>query len=380
MIERLQLHLGRFLLAAGTLALLVALLKGLPVSTAVGCAVGFLIGREPLPDLWFLLTHRLGGIRLALISYGRGRRLWRGTIAGVPFEVGRRPTSGLFLPWCLLPSRTPRLRLWLVSTGQAVLHAGLGFWLATSCTGPTRGIGFGLLFTFGLLALTSGRSLVNSLWPVFVLPFAGPEALGGDLWTPHGFEAERLLLQGRIREARGRLEEAPIAPREAVTAAATVLAQGRYQGAEELARAALEHDWHNTNAHSFLGLAIVGQVDCGELSPERGVARLGPALAAFGQNDRAVLRSVLPAADLARFAGDPEAAVRAARRLRSGYRVSLWIALAECSLAAALIAAARAEEARKALARARRECPELARIADVERLLEYESTPVRVPR
>ncbi|MFD0258496.1 hypothetical protein ACFVH7_09500 [Kitasatospora indigofera] len=298
----------------------------------------------------------------------------------MPVEVGLRPTGGLYLPWCLVPSRAPRLRLWLVSTGQAVFHAGLGFWLATSFTGPTRGIGFGLLFTFGLLALTRGKSLVSSLWPVLVLPFAGPEALGDEVWTPHGFEAERLLLQGRIREARGRVEEAPIAQHEAGVAAAIVLAQGRYEGAEELARAALEYDWNNTNAHSFLGLAIVGSVDCGELSPERGVARLGPALAAFGQNDRAILRSVLPAADLARFTGDPEGAVRAARRLRSGYRVSLWVALAECSLAAALIAAQRAEEARKALARARRECPELARIAEVERLLEHEPMPVKVTR
>ncbi|MEU8924481.1 hypothetical protein AB0D10_26655 [Kitasatospora sp. NPDC048545] len=376
MIERLQARLSRPLHVAGALALLWALLHGLPVPTAVGCVLGFLIGRDPLTDLWFLLTHRLTGVRLLGVTYGRGRGLWCGTVSGVPVDVRLWPTSSVTLPWALLPSRAPRLRLWLGSTGMVLLHAGSGFWLTTSATALARGTGFGLLFSFALFALTRGRSLIWSLWPVFVLPFVGSEALVHELWTPHGFEAERLLLQGRIPEARTKLEEAPLAPREAVTAAATALAQGRYRAAEELARAAVDHDWDNGTAHSLLGLAVVGLVDRGELSPERGAARLAPALAAFGQDDRAVLRGVLPAADLARLTNDPEAAVRAARRLRSGFRFSLWPALAGCSLAAALIAAGRPEEARKALARARRDCPELARIADVERLLQPEPKPV----
>ncbi len=61
-----------------------------------------------------------------------------------------------------------------------------------------------------------------------------------------------------------------------------------------------------------------------------------------------------------------------ARRLSTAVDSPFRRAQAHCSLAAALIAVGRTDEARKALARARKECPELARIADVARMLERE--------
>jgi hypothetical protein len=59
-------------------------LGGLPASTVLGCLIGALVGREPLGGLWFLSTHRLFGGRLFRASSGKGPKLRRGVIAGVP--------------------------------------------------------------------------------------------------------------------------------------------------------------------------------------------------------------------------------------------------------------------------------------------------------
>ncbi|MEU1289497.1 hypothetical protein [Kitasatospora sp. NPDC005856] len=368
MIRHLWASLPWLLRAAGATALYLAMLHDLPALTALGCVIGFLVGQEPLSDLWFLLTHRFCGARLYSASYGRGRRLWSGTIATVPVELGLVPTSGFLFPWGLLPVRAPRLRLWLASVARFGLHAGLGAWLATSATGLPRGIGLGLLFTLGMTAVTTATSPVNSLWAVFVMPFR-PGSVSVDAESPSAVEAERYLVRGRISEARRKLDEGtPMV----LTATGIALAEGRYTEAERLADEAFErgHTAADSSVAFLAAMAFVGRVDAGEHSPARAAALLEPYLVRLGVHDRTLARDFLPAADLARFRNDPRTAVRAARRLSNAVGSRFHRSLACCSLAAALMADGRPEEAREALARARRECPELARIADVERMPE----------
>ncbi|MFF2148163.1 hypothetical protein [Kitasatospora sp. NPDC058190] len=366
MIQRLRTSLPWLFRAVGAFALLVAVLKGLPASTATGCVIGFLIGQEPLSDLWFLLTHRLYGGRLNCASYGRGRKLWSGSIAGVPVELGLRPTSGFLFPWGLRPVRAPRLRVWLASVALYGLHAGLGAWLATSCTGLPRGIGFGLLFTSVMYAVLSSSNPVDSLWAVFVMPFR-PGSLKVDIWSSSAVEAERLLFLGRISEAHRKLDEGR--PR-LLTAAGIALAEGRYEEAQQLALEDLEHGGSPSTVCYLIGMSLIGHTDAGGLSPQVAAARLDPFLDRWGVHNPQLFPDFLPTVDLARFRNDPHTAVRVARRLSTAVDSPFRRATACCSLAAALIAAGRPDEARKALARAREECPELARIADVERLLE----------
>ncbi|MER7704954.1 hypothetical protein ABTX81_18925 [Kitasatospora sp. NPDC097605] len=372
MIQRLRFVLPGAFLAAGITALSAVVDRGLPPWTALGFLIGTLLGQEPLSDLWLLLTHRLGGGRLLGVSYGWGRVLWQGTVAGVPVTLGLRPTSGLRLNWGLLPVRAPRLRLWGCSAGWLAVHGGLGAWLAISFTGVPRGIGLGLLSTLVLLVLLGVPSPVNSVWAVLVLPFC-PAALDHHLWSAHDITAERLLWRGRIPEARAALDApAPArAPSTRLTAAGVALAEGRHDEADRVVELALAQGCDPTQAQVVAAMVTVGRADSGELTPARAGALLGPALEVFGHNERAKLRAIVSAADLARFTGDPRTAVHAARRLAGeAYLSSFWRAQANCSLAAALIATGKPEQAGKALARARRECPGLTRIADVERMLE----------
>ncbi|MET8541166.1 hypothetical protein ABZW03_11000 [Kitasatospora sp. NPDC004799] len=374
MIRQLRAGLPWLFRAAGAALLYLAVLDGLPAPTLLGCVIGFLVGQEPLSDLWFLLTHRLCGGRLHSASYGRGRRLWSGAIAGVPVELGALPTSGFLLPWGQLPVRAPRLRLWLGSVGLFGLHAGLGAWLATSTDGLPRGIGLGLCFSFVMAAVVTAPRQVNSLWAVFVLPFR-PGAVPPDVESPSAVEAERLLLRGRIPEAHRMLDEGrPLA----LTPAAVALAEGRHEDAERLTDQAFQqgHTPENSSVAFLAAMTLVGRADAGEYSPAQAAARLEPYLSQLGVHDPALARDFLPAADLARLRNDPRTAVRAARRLSNAVGSRFRRSLACCSLAAALIAAGRPEQARKALARARGECPGLARIADLERLLEPTSVEV----
>lgn len=367
-IQHLRASLPWLFRAVGAVLLYLAILHGLPGPTALGCAIGFLVGQEPLSDLWFLLTHRLCGGRLYCASYGRGRALWSGSVAGVPVELGLRPTSGFLFPWGLLPVRAPRLRLWLASVARFGVHAGLGAWLAASATELPRGIGLGLLFSLAMTAVTTATSPVNSLWAVFVMPFR-PGSVTVDAESPSAVEAERFLVRGRISEARRELGKGtPMV----LTAAGIALAEGRYEEAERLTDEAFErgHTPADSSVAFIAAMALVGRADAGEHSPARAGALLEPYLVRLGVHDRTLARDFLPAAELARFQNDPRAAVRAARRLSNAVGSRFHRSLACCSLAAALIADGRPEEAREALARARRECPGLARIAEVERMLE----------
>ncbi|MFB7475295.1 tetratricopeptide repeat protein [Kitasatospora sp. NPDC056184] len=372
MIHRLRFVLPWAFLVSGTTALFAVVDRGFPPWTALGFVLGTFLGQEPLSDLWLLLTHRLTGARHVIASYGHGRLLWHGTVAGVPVSVGMRPTTGLRLSWGLLPVRAARLRFWACSVGWLAVHAGLGVWLAASCTGLARGVGLGLLSTLALILLLQGPTPVNSAWAVLVMPFR-PRALDPHLWSTRDLAAERLLCRGLIPEARAALDgPAPAwSGRTRLSAAGVALAEGRYDEADRIVALALEQGCDPGQAYGVAAMVIVCRGDSGELAPARAGALLGPALEVFGHNDHAKLRSVLAAADLARFNGDPEVAVRAARRHTVEAQLSpYWRAHAGCSLAAALIAAGKPEQARKALDRARRACPGLSRIADVERLLE----------
>ncbi|MFI6152186.1 hypothetical protein ACIBCA_05800 [Kitasatospora sp. NPDC051170] len=365
MIRRILASLPWTFRAAGATALYLAVHDGLPAWTALGCVIGFLIGQEPLGDLWFLLVHRLFGGRAYAVSYGRGRKIWSGTIAGVPVELGLRPASGLVIPWGQQSVPAVRLRVWATSTAMFALHGGLGTWLATSCTGLPQGIGYGLLFTLVTTAVLTASRPIDSLWAVFVLPFRA-NGVKVDLPSPSAVEAERLLIRGLIPEARRKLDEGEPA---LLTAAAITLAEGRCEQAQELVLEDLDRGCQERTACWLIGMVLISHADAGELPPELAGARLEPFLNRWNISDPALVPDFLPTADLARFRNDNRTAVRVARRLSRQVSSSFWRAEACCSLAAALIADGRPEKARKALARARRECPELARIADVERML-----------
>ncbi|MFJ4668291.1 tetratricopeptide repeat protein [Kitasatospora purpeofusca] len=376
MINRLRFALPWIFLLAGTTALIAVVDRGLPPWTALGFVLGTLLGQEPLSDLWCLLTHRLCGARLLFVSYGRGRKLWQGTVAGVPVCLGLRPTTGLRISWGLMPVRAPRIRLWVCSVAWLAGHCGLGVRLAVSCTGAARGVGLGLLSTLVLLLLLQGASPVNSAWAVLVLPFR-PRGLEHHLWSPRGITAERLLHRGLVPQARAALGRLSTGE-EYLTAAGVALAEGRHDDADRLVAKASAHGCSALQAHVVSAVVTVCRSDSGELPRSRAGALLAPALDVFGDDDRAKLRSLVPAADLARFNGDPETAVRAARRLAVDASLSpFWRAQAGCSLAAALIAAGRPEQAGRALDRARRECPGLTRITALEHALER---PVEVRR
>ncbi|MFJ9696721.1 hypothetical protein [Kitasatospora sp. NPDC101183] len=365
MIQRILASLPWTFRAAAAVALWAALKNGLAPETAIGCIAGFLIGQEPLGDLWFLLTHRFYGGRLYAVKYGRGRKLWSGSIAGALVELGTRPASGLLLHWGQRAVPAVRLRTWAASTALFALHGGLGAWLATSRTGLPQGIGYGLLVTLVMTAVVYAARPIDSLWAVFVLPFR-PDGVKIDLPSPTAAEAERLLVRGLIPQARRKLDEGggPL-----LTAAVVTLAEGRHEEAQQLVLADLERGCSEYSACWTIGMVLISHADSGELPPELAGARLEPFLNLWNIPDPALLPDFLPTADLARFRGDHRTAVRVARRLSTLASSPFWRAEACCSLAAALIADGRPEEARKALARARRECPGLARIADVERML-----------
>ncbi|MEU8512954.1 hypothetical protein AB0C76_15415 [Kitasatospora sp. NPDC048722] len=371
MLQRLRATLTWVFHLAGIAAVFTTLDHGFPARATLGFVIGALLGQEPLADLWFLLTHRLSGARLLGVSYGRDRLLWNGTVAGVPVELGLRPGTGLLLRWGLLPSRAPRLRVWLSATALYSLHAGLGVWLATSFTGVLQGVGIGLLASFVLHAVFWRPSSICSLWAVFVLPFRR-DALAHELWAPGALRADRLLTAGRIPEAAALLREEASADFATahLTPAGLALAEGRYEEAELLAAQAMENDCRSHVPYLIVGMAFVGRADRGEVTRERAGALLDPFLVRLGINDRTLYRGFLPTADTARFQNDPDTAVRVARPLSTAVSSPYWRAQAGCSLAAALIATGRPDEARKALARARRECPGLARVSDLERMLE----------
>ncbi|MGW2256198.1 tetratricopeptide repeat protein, partial [Kitasatospora sp. NPDC001660] len=196
--------------------------------------------------------------------------------------------------------------------------------------------------------------------------------LAHQFWAPGFIQAERLLAAGRISEAAALLRDDASAESATahLTPAGLALAEGRYEKAELLAAEAMEHGCPSHVPYLIVGMAFVGRADRGEVSHERAGALLDPFLVRLGINDRTLYRGFLPTADVARFQNDPDTAVRVARPLSTAVGSAYWRAQAGCSLAAALIAAGRPDEARKALARARKECPELVRISDVERMLE----------
>ncbi|WP_327683488.1 hypothetical protein [Kitasatospora sp. NBC_00458] len=368
---RFRRTLAQLLVVALLLQLvLFGFLAGAP-GALVGVVLGYLLGRL-LPDLWALLFAAPSGVRITSVRYGRGRVLFSGTVRGVPVQLAWLPTPEFLVTWVLVPARALRSRLWLSSVGLWVVQPALGVWLVSASPGLVRGIGAALLVQAVGWMVASPATPVASFWAVVLLPFR-PSAVTGPLWHPDLLRAELLLCRGRVREARQALDVLPADAGASLTALGVLLAEGRYAEAEEEAREVLRTGdacCHGV-AYSGLARAAVAAGDAGELSREQVRARVDFALEALqAGSERALLRIVPQVADAALLSHRPEVAARYARRWAEAGPSPFWRADSYCSLASALGELGRRDQARAALAKARRLYPELARIRHVERNLE----------
>ncbi|MFB7618577.1 hypothetical protein [Kitasatospora sp. NPDC056181] len=126
--------------------------------------------------------------------------------------------------------------------------------------------------------------------------------------------------------------------------------------------------------YQLLAAAAVASGEAGELPPREVRHRVALALIAVTGDGsepepRLMHTYTQTAADAELLDGHPELAARLARRWSTYVSSPFWRANACCTLAAALTALCRYDEARTALARARNQCPELARTARLEELL-----------
>ncbi|MFF1909321.1 hypothetical protein [Kitasatospora sp. NPDC058218] len=204
---------------------------------------------------------------------------------------------------------------------------------------------------------------------------------------PDLVRAERLMIRGRIGEARRLLDLVPASARANGTRASVLLAEGRYEEADAEARELLHIHQGACRAigYQLTAAAAVAAGEAGEL-PAREV-RHRVALALIGLNGdgsepepRVMHKYAQTAADAELLDGRPESAARLAKRWSTFVSSPFWRADACCTLAAALTALGRYDEARAALARARKQCPELARAARLEELLnaaERDTVPAR---
>ncbi|MFE7562406.1 hypothetical protein [Kitasatospora sp. NPDC057500] len=316
-------------------------------------------------ELWVLLTGRFGGKRVLSVVVGSGRVAAAATVGGVLFELRRFPTA-LRIFWVIDSGRLVRLRLWLSAVLLTAGPAALAWWLWTS---DQR-------FAAGGIALALVVRIVRGFGDPYCfgsqllrLPFQPSSVVPA---SEAGFRATAALLQGRFSAAR---EAAPLmAPEDnpGVTRAKLALGDGHYAEAEERARAeqaAQHHPVLLVEVGLVLTSAIVGAGDSGGLPPTSALPRLMAAVQLFGGDPRMLELSVPALIDLARWEGRPDDAVALGLKQRGLHRSLIWRAESSCALAAALGAAGRIDEAREALARARKECPELARTALVERQL-----------
>ncbi|MFJ1752164.1 hypothetical protein [Kitasatospora sp. NPDC088134] len=351
-------------------ALWVVILFG-GVTPPTGSLGGFLFGwfgglvvGTNLTQLLLALLGPLGGLRA--LSYGVGlgqplfglplgsRRLW---VRAVPLPV----FHGMYQR-----ARAARGRTWATVTaayaapvllGVALLLAGPdGWWLFGTATAAFP----------ALELLLTARYPGTAGWVVLRLPTAPAEVLVDLFPTPVEADAHLALENGRIADAAALLAGAP-APSGRTGAAIRInvlLAQGRWQEALTAAESLTAGRLHASawTVSVLRAQVLVCAADAGLLPLPQAVSLLTAELASVGDRPHAAAR-----ADRLRLGGDREGALRESARALRASGDSVVTANAFCSRAAALLAAGRSEEAGKALDRARKLLPGLARIALVER-------------
>ncbi|MFF4339957.1 hypothetical protein ACFY00_08470 [Kitasatospora sp. NPDC001540] len=360
----------RFLIAFGTFAVLMTglLLSGFepqPAYVALPAIYGGAMAGGLLTQAALTLLGRPAGLVPTVCAVGLGRMVLVRKVGGVLLAVRSVP---LPLPACsrlLVP--VPRPRAWAAVTAAYVPAAALGGWLlATTRDGWQL---FGLMAVGIPLLELVGQARFPGCpgWVVLRLPTASPAALAEAYASPGLRAAVPALLGGRAAEAVAALAAEPEdgTLNGGVFRVRALLAVGEWAAALEQAErvapaAPVAHlGWVAEVARAE---ALVCAADAGLLPPAEYLPRLAAAEAVFeGRALRAPVR-----ADLLRLRGEREAAVKAAERAVRAQLDPLSVAGAECSLAAALFAVGRPEQAAQALDRARKLYPGLARTALVE--------------
>jgi len=346
-----------------------------PLRYGLGAGLGMLLAIQSAM-LWLLLLGPVSGFSVTGATVGFGGRMAGGRIAGRGVSLQQVPLPLVTVAWVIVARGGLRARLFLSALGQTALHLGLGLWLLTGTTGWVRLVGIGLLMYPVMSLLMVGLPLSTG-WVLLRMPFLPAEALTTYALRPGEEIAARALRDGRLGEAREALrrvaDDAAPGFQSRLLRAGVALAEGRCAEAAVEANAALEtkpQRRHAALAYALRASAIAGAAETGHLPP----AQYLPWLAQAVEMTRAgqpLLVGYLPGpADLALLEGRREDAVRLARKPARKAFDRYWGAQSECSYAAALASVGRTEEARAALARARRAMPELARITVVEQRIE----------
>ncbi|MFJ9953369.1 hypothetical protein [Kitasatospora sp. NPDC091207] len=314
---------------------------------------------------WVLVTARLQCKKIAYVSLGRGQILAEVVIAETLVQLRKIP-GPLYVTWFTRRAPLARLRVWLGTALSVALQLATGAWLLGTSAWPVGAavIGATLVRVASTLRgpLGTGRILL-------AVPFK-PSSL--PLSSPANIRATTAVLLGRVADLRAAVPELTEQDRPDLDRGLLALAEGRYAEAEQWGRAAAAQgtfDGHYSET-LLVSSAIAGAADAGTLPRASYLPRLITAMDAIDA-PKAKVDLVVPArADLARFENRTGDAVTTARRQQNRHPERLWRADAACTLAAALTHAGQFDEARDALHRAHRLCPELARTAHIERLLE----------
>ncbi|MFE2721506.1 hypothetical protein [Kitasatospora sp. NPDC059327] len=324
---------------------------------------------------WVLATARLQSKKIAYVSLGRGRILAELVIGEALVQLRAIP-GPLYVAWFLGRAPLARLRVWLGTALSVALQLTGGAWLLGTSAWPVgaAAIGATLVRVASTLRgpLGTGRILL-------VVPFK-PSSL--PLGSPASVQATTAVLLGRLADLRAAVPELTEQDRPTMDRGLLALAEGRYAEAERCGRAAAAQgssDGHYSEI-LLISSAIAGAADAGTLPRESHLPRLVSALEEIDAPKAKVDLLVPARADLARFEGRTDDAVATATRQQNRHPERLWRADAACALAAALTHAGQFDQARDALDRAHRLCPELARTAHIERLLEEarERAPIEV--
>ncbi|WP_406202724.1 hypothetical protein OH807_24945 [Kitasatospora sp. NBC_01560] len=321
-----------------------------------------------LAQVWVLLTARLQSKRVHLVVLGSGRILAEARIGTALVQLRAFPGT-LNVYWLLARAPLARLRIWLGTAVAAGLQTALGVWLLTGGT-AARPLGVGVLTATAWRILATLRGPLGTGRILLLMPF---RPAGLPFGSGPNVRAGIAFAQGRLTEFGAAVAELTPEDNPEQDRGELALAEGRYAEAEEHGRRARAQALtvsHAIEAGMLISSAIVGAADAGELPPDRYLPRLMTVLGEFGGPRKALERTIPALADLARLDNRPDEALAIARSQRALHAYRPWRAESDCSLAAALGALGRFDEAREALARARRTYPGLARTDLVERQLD----------
>ncbi|WP_282202446.1 tetratricopeptide repeat protein [Kitasatospora fiedleri] len=344
-----------------------------------------LVSGAEFPPLYVALPAIYGGLVTGNLLTQCGLALLAGPAGLVPIayslgfgrvsrvlRAGSRPLAVRSVPLPVVSGAYqlvsgPRARTWAGMTAAYVPALVLGGWLLATARGGWWV--FGLMVAVPLLLELALQARFPGCpgWVVFRLPTASPEALAEARTSPGQRAASLALTHGRPAEAVAVLAAEPESGtlHDGMLRVRALLAVGEWAGALERAEritAAGPVAHLGWAAALVRAEALVCAAEAGLLPPTEYLPRLAAQGAALEQR---LLRSPVRA-DLLRLRGEREEAVKAAGQALRMQPDPLTAANAECSLAAALFAAGRPDQARRALERARKLFPALARIALVE--------------